>query len=356
MAGQTQDALWRWQHSQVENPPLLLDPVDFLEIPGWLEDDHFAALECYSRSAPLAEPPLPASPLVHFSDVISAGAAARSFFEKNFEPHRVRAEGGLLTSYFEPVLKGSRRRSSTFCIPVYRRPPELEVLPSEHALMKIGLTAGRSFLGALVPYYTRAEIQSGALEGRGLELLYLADPIQAFIMHVQGSGRVELDDGTNVRLSFDGKNGHPYTSISKLLIERSHLAWEDAHLEGMICALQDMPERDLLLTENKSYVFFKELAASDTGPSGSMGTSLFPGRSLAADPLFHQLGIPIWIAAPSLSYEGTPFQRLTVVQDTGSAIKGAKRGDIFAGLGEDAGRVAGRIRHECDFIVLRPSR
>lgn len=354
MVSQNQEALWRWQHTPREKPSLLLDALEFSEIPGWLDDNHCAALSCYLRSAVMAEPPLPVPESSSLKSLLSSADAARIFFEENFVPQRVKAEAGLLTSYFEPVLRGSRTPSPAFPVPVYRRPADLEALAAEHALVTIGLTAGRSVSGQLVPYFTRSEIEAGALHGRGLEILYLADPIHAFIMHVQGSGRVELEGGTTVRLSFDGKNGHPYTSISKILIKRGHLAWEDAHLDGMVSSLRAMAQSDVLLAENKSYIFFKELDVSETAPRGSMGTELSAGRSLAADPLYHDPGLPIWVAAPELFYEGAPFRRLVVAQDTGSAIKGAQRGDIFAGQGAEAGRVAGRIRHKCEFIVLRP--
>ena len=194
------------------------------------------------------------------------------------------------------------------------------------------------------------------MAGLGLEILYLADPVQVFIMHVQGSGLVQLDDGAAVRLTFDGKNGHAYTSIAKVLVERGELSREGAHLEGMVAWLMARPERLALLNENKSYIFFKELEYSAPTPMGSSGAHLQPGRSLAADPLYHAAGTPIWVAAPELTFESAPFHRLLIAQDTGSAITGPQRGDVFAGTGADAGRVAGRIRHRCAFITLRPKR
>ncbi len=279
---------------------------------------------------------------------------ARAFFEQNFAAFRIRAEPGLLTSYFEPVLKGSRTRSREFQVPVYRRPADLKPLPPGHALSADDLTAGREISGRFEPYFTRGEIEAGALEGRGLEILYLADAIDAFIMHVQGSGLVELDDGTAVRLTFDGKNGYPYTSVAKRLVERGDLSIEDAHMEGMVAWLRAQPEPGIYLHENRSYVFFKELAPSEAGPKGSIGAQLFAGRSLAADPLYHKLGMPIWVAAPGLTFDGHPLKRLVVAQDTGSAIRGPQRGDIFAGIGMEAGRIAGRVRHSCEFVILRP--
>jgi membrane-bound lytic murein transglycosylase A len=339
--------LWRWQRVRPEAAPVSLEPIDFGAIEAWREDDHGAALRCFMNSAALAG----------FDQVAKQPALdARLFFEENFTAHRIPGEPGLLTSYFEPVLKGSRRRSALYPVPVYRRPADLEALPDSHPLRKANLTAGRFERGAFEPYFTRGEIEDGALAGSDLELLFVSDPIEAFIMHVQGSGRVELDDGSAVRLSFDGKNGHPYTSLSKLLIARGELTAANAHLDGLIAWLRSGPQALALLRENKSHIFFKELEASAAAPEGSMGVALTPGRSLAADPVYHSLGFPIWVAAPGLTFEGRPFRRLVIAQDTGSAIIGPQRGDIFAGSGAAAGGIAGHIRHACEFIVLLPKR
>lgn len=349
-----EDSLWRWQHSgtQIAKPPV--EALAFADIPGWVEDNHCAALACYLRSVDLANTKLPRPAEDVLEALLADRERVRRFFEENFAPFRILTEPGLLTSYFQPVLKGSRRRSPAFPIPVYSRPADLKPLPPGHALTADGLTAARDAQGRFEPYFTRAEIDAGALAGRGLEILYLADAIETFIMHVQGSGLVELDDGTKARLTFDGKNGHPYTSVAKRLIERGHLAAKDADLEGMVSCLRAHPNPASLLQENKSYIFFQEMNPAEPGPKGSLGAQLSAGRSLAADPLYHTLGIPIWVSAPELAFDGQPFRRLVVAQDTGSAIKGAQRGDIFAGRGGDAGRVAGRIRHKCEFIVLQP--
>jgi membrane-bound lytic murein transglycosylase A len=232
----------------------------------------------------------------------------------------------------------------------------LNPLPPGHELLAARLTAGREISGKFEPYYTRAEIEAGALEGACLEILYLADPIEAFIMHVQGSCKIELEDGSVVRIGFDGKNGHPYTSISRCLVEWGCLTREEADLDGTVAWLRAQPEPQHLLNENKSYIFFKELEAQEAGPMGSMGVTLHGGRSLAVDPWCHGLGTPIWVAAPDLSFDGQPLARLLVAQDTGSAIVGPQRGDIFAGMGAEAGCIAGRIRHRCEFIILRPRR
>jgi membrane-bound lytic murein transglycosylase A len=286
---------------------------------------------------------------------IRARDAAREFFERHFEACRILVEPGLLTSYFEPVLEGSRQPSPAFPIPVYRRPDDLEPLPDGHCLRERGLTAGQRAGEDFRPYFTRAEIEAGAIAGRGLELLYVSDPIMAFVMHVQGSGAVNLAEGGVVRLSFDGKNGHPYTSVGKLMIERGALSLEEASLERVMDWLRRHPgQSGALLAENKSYIFFKELEEGADAPQGSLGCPLFPGRSLAVDPRYHALGLPIWVSAPQLNYEGQAFRRLMVAQDTGSAISGPQRGDLFAGSGVEAGAIAGRVRQSCEFIVLRP--
>ena len=347
MAGTGESELWRWQHSRGEPPALDLEPIGFDSIPGWYDDDHSAALDCYLQSAELTGQPVALK---------EERRRARCFFEETFAAFRVLAAPGLLTSYFEPVLKGSRKRSAGFPVPVYRRPADLRPLPRGHPLTASGLTAGRETQTGFEAYFTRAEIEAGALKGSGLETLYLADPIEAFVMHVQGSGRVELEHGSSVRLTFDGKNGHGYTSISRLLVERALIAREEAHLEGLLAWLRAQPNPQATLNENKSYIFFRELEQSLNAPMGSSGSPLCPGRSLAADPLYHAPGTPIWVAAPELVFHGRQFRRLLVAQDTGSAIVGPQRGDVFAGTAAEAGRVAGRIRHNCEFIVLRPRR
>ncbi len=354
MAANPQGELWRWQHSRAGVTPPGLEPIDFAAIAGWTEDDHSAALECYLQSASLTGQPVPDPAGVQ--SLLGDRQKARDFFEKTFAAFRVLAAPGLLTSYFEPVLKGSRQKSAAFPVPVYRRPPDLSPLLPGHPLSNQGLTAGRETPAGFEPYYTRAEIEAGVLAGRGLEILFVADSLEFFVMHVQGSGLIELDDGSTVRLTFDGKNGHPYTSIAKLLVERGHLTREEADLEGMLAWLRAQPDPRLFLNENKSYIFFKELEHPAAAPRGSCGAELRPGRSLAADPLYHAPGTPIWVVVPELDFEGAPLRRLLIAQDTGSAIIGPQRGDIFAGMGADARRFAGRARHRCEFIVLRPRR
>jgi membrane-bound lytic murein transglycosylase A len=350
--------LWR---CEVEEQAIRLKPISFAEIDGWADDDQaaaFAALlrSCRKRSAANAA----------CKDVLALGDkvdcdAARRFFETHYIPYRVDEEQpGLVTGYYEPEVKGSRERTGKFQVPVYGRPDDLvQVTPDLlRAFYNDGLSVMRRNGEELVPYYTRAEIESGALEGRGLELLYLDDPVELFFMQVQGSGRVQLTDGSWVRLGYAAKNGHPYTSIGKLLVERGGGGPRGLTMQGLKSWLRaDAARGRALMQENKSYVFFRELpqTEADEGPVGAEGVPLTPGRSLAVDAAFHKLGTPIFVAAPDLKTpEGAPFRRLMIAQDVGSAIRGKERGDIFFGTGETAGAIAGRTKQAARFYILLP--
>jgi membrane-bound lytic murein transglycosylase A len=221
------------------------------------------------------------------------------------------------------------------------------------------LTAMRETGDGLVPYFTREEIDRGALAGRGLEILYLADPVELFFMQVQGSGRVRLPDGTRLRLGYAGKNGYPYTSIGKLLLERGEGKANGMSMQVLkdwLCA--DAPRGQRLMWENRSYVFFRELDGREAqdGPIGAAGVALTPGRSLAVDASYHALGLPIFVEAETLvGSDGAPFRKLMIAQDVGSAIRGPERGDIFWGSGEAAGAIAGSTLAPARFIVLLPN-
>ncbi|MEQ1713598.1 MAG: MltA domain-containing protein, partial [Hyphomicrobium sp.] len=208
------------------------------------------------------------------------------------------------------------------------------------------------------PYPTRQEIDEGALAGKGLELLYLADPVDVFFMQVQGSGRIELPDGSMVRVTYDGKNGHPYTSVGRHLIDTGAFAAEQVSLQSLEKWLKSEPARGrTAMWHNKSYVFFRELSGSQAaGPLGAMSIPLTEGRSLAVDTGFHQLGLPVWVSSPKLTHatRAGGFHRLMIAQDVGSAIRGAERGDIYFGSGEAAGRLAGVTKHPANFVVLLP--
>jgi membrane-bound lytic murein transglycosylase A len=354
-------ALLLWK-CEVEHQTLSLRPVSFAEIEGWAQDDQaaaFAALLKSCRKRPSGDPAC--------QDALALGEtvgrkAARRFFEAHYIANRV--EGvppGLVTGYYEPEVEGSRVRTDKFQVPVYGRPDDLvQVKPDFlRAFYNDSRSVMRQDGERLVPYYTRAEIESGALKGRGLELLYLDDPVELFFMQVQGSGRVRLTDGSWVRLGYAAKNGHSYTSIGKRLVARGEKPPQALTMDGLKSWLRADPARGrALMQENESYVFFRELPETEAGdgPVGAQGVSLTPGRSLAVDAAFHALGTPIFVAAPDLAVGGAPFRRLMIAQDVGSAIRGPQRGDIFFGTGDDAGAIAGTTKEAASFYVLLPKR
>jgi membrane-bound lytic murein transglycosylase A len=351
--------VWRWE---VEDRTLSLKPISFAEIEGWSTDDHasaFAALLKSCRKKSARDPACKEA--LRLGEKVSRDVARR-FFETYYIPHRV--EGvppGLVTGYYEPEVNGSRERSGKFQVPVYRRPDDLVQMKPDllRAFFNDTLSVMRQDGDQLVPYYTRAEIEAGALQGRGLELLYLDDPIELFFMQVQGSGRVRLTDGSWVRLGYAAKNGHSYTSIGKLLVERGEGRPRALTMEGLKSWLRADPARGrALMRENRSYVFFRELpqAEAGAGPVGAQGVPLTPGRSLAVDASYHALGTPIFVTAPDLAVGGAPFRRLMIAQDVGSAIKGPQRGDIFFGTGDAAGAIAGTTKEAAEFYILLPNR
>jgi membrane-bound lytic murein transglycosylase A len=354
-------------------------PLEFAQVPGWDQDDHAAAFKAFlkscervvaaarERTAADKAPPPPAA-LVAACVAASrlAGpvkrAAAKAFFEQNFTPNAVAHEGppGLLTGYYEPMLQGSRTPQGAFQTPVYKRPPDLVNLVDETQRGTVGtaLTHVRKTDQGTAPYPTRAEIEQGVLKGRNLELLYLADPVELFFLQVQGSGRVKLADGSIVRIHYDGKNGHPYTSIGRYLIEKGLLAADKVSMGALKRWLKADPERaKQVLWQNASYVFFRELKGPErAGPLGALGTQLTPGRSLAVDASHYVLGLPIYVSGEGMTHvdKAGAFNRLMIAQDVGSAIKGPERGDIYFGSGDAAGRLAGVTKHAGRFIVLLP--
>ncbi len=351
-------ALWRWQHPG--NPDEIVThrcfaPVGFDLLPGWQDDDHAEALRAFLNFR--GQDPC----LNRLLDIAAAWTGpARSFFETWFRPYRIGHEpGGLLTGYFEPELAASLHTAPGYPFPVYRLPDDLELMAEPQAGLPAGaqLTAHRRIGDRLEPYFTRAEIEAGALAGRGLEIAWVRDAVELYIMHVQGSGVLVCKEG-RIRVTFAGKNGHAYTSIGKRLIETGHLDAAAASLDKVVAWLRANPaEGKALMHENKSYIFFEFLTGEDAvrGPRGSFGASLVPGRSMAVDPRIHRPGLPIWVDAPGLDAGGFRFPRLMLAHDTGSAIRGAERGDVFFGTGADAGQAAGSLKHPCRFFALLPA-
>jgi membrane-bound lytic murein transglycosylase A len=356
-------------------PDTALEPVAFGDLDGWAADDHALAFSTFRAScAPLLrraapdERPLTAA-LAQVCrraaalDKVDAGKA-RAFFEENFRPVRIARLGetqGFLTGYYEPIVDGSRVPTREFTVPMYRRPDDL-VAPGEHkgeAFPNRGPAFRRTADGKQVPYFDRGEIEDGALDGRHLEICWLRDPIAAFSIHIQGSARVRLEDGLILRLNYAAHNGHPYTPVGRILIERNLVPRDEMSLDRIRQWMRDNPdETKELRRKNQAYVFFRITGLADERePAGGQGVRLTPGRSIAVDRPFHAYGTPFFIEAElpiDSAAPRTPLRRLMIAQDTGSAIVGPARADIYFGAGDDAGRIAGRVRHPGRFAMLIP--
>jgi membrane-bound lytic murein transglycosylase A len=359
-------------------PDSQFEPVAWVDLPGWASDDHAAAFAAFnascrpilarrhgaaeSRSMALAlrEPCRDARTVR-----ADQGAAVRSFFEHHFVALRLARLGdqaGFVTGYYEPILDGSRIQSDAFPVPVHRRPASLFV--RGHRQSSAGLpNKGQVFrkIGRrkLVPFYDRAEIEDGALAGRGLELCWLRSHTDLLFMQIQGSARIRLDDGTTLRLNYDSHNGYPYTPVGRVLIDRGIVPKEEMSMQRIRKWMEENPDgAGELRRQNRSYVFFRKVNLRDQDePLGAQGIPLVAGRSIAVDKALHVYGTPFYIHGVLPLDSATsqmPFQRLMLAQDTGSAIIGPARADIYFGAGTEAGRIAGQLRHPAQFAILVP--
>ena len=337
-------------------PDFRYEPVSFAELPGWADDDHWAAFGAFGSSADVVGGAVGRAE-ASASGVVTADQA-RVFFEAHFKPHRVvhGSTSGLLTGYYEPVIVGSLERTAHFSVPIYKRPPDLEnvVAESERGAKSSGLTHVRRTAHGVEPYATRREIEEGALAGLGLELCFVADAVDAFFLQVQGSGVIVLPDGRQMRVTYDGKNGHPYTSVGRVLIDEGVLTADQVTLQSLNDWLRADPVRARpVLWRNESFVFFRALEGDYA--VGVLGTRLYEGRSLAVDTAFHALGLPIYVEARGMTHVGVSgLNRLMVAHDVGSAIKGPERGDVYFGTGDTALALAGVTKHPVTFYVLLP--
>jgi len=339
-----------YRHYYPLPPRLTLRAARFDELDGW-DDDHLAAVvpaflrSCAAVTARGDSEPF--DPVAKSGDFGTVGdwrplcvdamalphtdAAARAFFASNFTPLIAGNNGnpdGLFTGYFEIVLNGSRRREGPYQTPIYRPPPNPKA-------------------------YTRAQIDDGALAGKGLELLWVDDPIGAYFLHVQGSGMVRLTDGKTVRLGYDGGNGQPFVSIGRLLVERSEIPLKDMTMQTLRAWIAAHGAAGkALMREDPSFVFFKEITGD--GPYGSEKVVLTARRSLAVDRRFIPLGMPLWLDATQRFSTGT-IRQLVVAQDTGGAIKGPVRGDLYCGGGDVAGEEAGAMNALGHYALLVPN-
>jgi membrane-bound lytic murein transglycosylase A len=359
-------------------PPerLTLESVAFSDLPGWGDDRQSEALSAFLRSCP---PLSKSGPSVSGADgagpqfgtaadwakicedakSVPAGddVAARAFFEKRFGPFEAGNNGdaeGLFTGYYVPELKGSRQKSAEYRVPIYRVPDDL--VTADLGLFKPDLKGvhivGKVEKGKLKPYDNRAEIDAGALADRGFEILYVDDPIDAFFLHIQGSGRVVMEDGSKASIGYAGTNGQPYVAIGRSLADSGALAKDDVSMQSIRKWLADHPgEAEKTMEANPSYVFFRELPGD--AAIGAQGVALTPERSLAVDHRFLPYGLPLWLDAEAPD-AGARLRRLVIAQDTGGAIKGPVRGDFFWGFGHEAGEKAGRMKSKGRYFLLLP--
>lgn len=284
-----------------------------------------------------------------------APGSEEAFFRDQFRAVRVAEGKGFATGYYEPEIAASLTRQPGYDVPLYRRPADLIDVPlGDFAPGLKGRTIrGRVQGTRLVPYATRADIAAGALVGRSLELAWAADPFEAFFLEIQGSGRLRLPDGRIIRIGYDGQNGRDYVAIGRLLIDQGRLERGKAGMREIIAWLRANPaEAPAILNANPSKIFFRELKGD--GPVGAMGAAVTPNVSVAADPAFIPLGAPLLVDT-MLTGPATPFTRLMVAQDTGGAIKGANRIDLFLGPGADAAAIAGAQSAPATLTLLIPA-
>ena len=354
-----------------------LEPVKWSELAGWTTDDHLAAFAAYQTSCRALRkiPRTDDSRPIHgaLGNVCRKAIAlqpqdahtARAFFEQNFQPVRIARLGevqGLLTGYFEPIVAGSRFPNPEFPVPLYRRPRDLVAAgykPGSTAFPNKGVRIGRrTGNNELVPYHDRGAIEAGALDGQKLEICWLKDPFDLLAIQIEGSGRVVLEDGTPVRVSYDSHNGYNYSSVERVLVERNLMSRKEMSRERIRAWMAAYPEEAAKVrATNRAYAFFRVTGLTNEGePVGAQGVPLTPGRSIAVDQM-HEYGTPFFIEA-NLPIESvkpaSPFRRLMIAQDTGSAIVGPARADLYLGAGDEAGRIAGRIRHPGRFVMLLP--
>jgi membrane-bound lytic murein transglycosylase A len=350
-------------------PPdrLVLQRASFADLPGWSADDPAAALPALAASCKAVGAGSAASSIdLRPEDwreacaelpSVSGTEAARAFFERRFAPYFARNGNeakGLFTGYYEAELHGSHHQTERYSVPLYRRPPELVTvdLGRFRPSLEGERIAGKVERGALVPYPARAEIERGALAGRNLELVWVDSAVDAFFLAIQGSGRVTLDDGKTLRVGYDGDNGRPYVAIGRVLVERG-VPKERITMPFLRDWLGKNPDQAQdLLDANPSFVFFQTL--DGPGPLGSQGVALTAGRSVAVDRRFVPMGLPVWIDTTDPVETGGKLRRLFVAQDTGGAIRGPVRADIFFGFGSEAANHAGVLKGTGSWWLLLP--
>ena len=353
-------------------------PLNWSGVTGWADDDPLPAFKTFRASCkPIAaqKGPLADSKALGTSlrepciaaraEDISDSAKAREFFERHFIPlqiSRVGEDAGFVTGYYEPIVDGSRVQTDVYNVPVYRRPSNLFVRGYSQANASMpnkGQVFRKIGRRKLVPYYDRGEIEDGAIAGRGLEVVWLKSQTDLLFIQIQGSARIKLEDGSIVRINYDAHNGYPYVPVGRVLIERNIVPKDQMSMQKIREYMEQSPDAAKeLRRQNRSYVFFREVKlAADDEAVGAQGVPLTAGRSIAVDKNLHVYGTPFFIEGNlpiETDVSNTPFRRLMIAQDTGSAIIGPARADIYFGAGADAGRVAGRLKNPARFVMLLP--
>ncbi len=356
-----------------------LRPCNFSALKGWEDDDHALAFKAflvssqYMQKAPYKTRSLGvdgkalgrvAKKALDFSQnhpVLKS--TAQRFFEEEFVPHLIEPigeESGFVTGFFEPLVSASLQKSDLYSFPLYQRPSELVDVDTNNRpkTMDDYFRFGRHGKNGIEEFSDRAAIQAGALEGRNLELVWLQNKVDVFFIHIQGSAKLALDNGDIMRVTYAAKTGHPYTSVAKVLCQQTNTEPKDMTADRLADWMRNNPnEMDSLLAHNQSYIFFKQVLGLDLndGPIAAAKTPLIARRSLAVDRTLHTFGSPIWLnTTEPLPVDERPFAQLMFAHDTGSAIIGPGRGDIFTGTGEEAGYIAGKIRHAASMTILVP--
>lgn len=355
----------------VRLPNAQVEPLTFAALDGWKDDDQAEAFDAFMKScrailngtkAMRAARPVYGGLFTVCERAKAAGPldrdAARAFFEANFKPVRVKpaneTQQGFYTGYYETEVHGSLVKTDEYSVPIYRKPDNL--LMPKNGRGKPTRIAGK---GKYVPYYDRTEIEEGVLHGKGLEICWVKNPVDAFFAQIQGSTRVKLEDGKMLRLNYEAHNGLPYTPVGRFLIDRGIVTKEEMSMDRIRAWMDANPDEGReLRRKNRSFVFFRQTAlAAHEECIGAQGVPLTPLRSVAVDKKLHVYGTPVWIDADLPIDSETPdtkFRRLMLAQDTGSAIIGPARADIYFGSGEAIGSVAGRIKQYGQFVMLAP--
>jgi membrane-bound lytic murein transglycosylase A len=339
-----------------------LQAAEWRDLTGWGEDQLGSALVALTASCRNLGDQAIWSQVCREATEIQGqdNRALQIWFETRFKPWALTqpdgSRNGLVTGYYEPLIKGSRTSSNHYAHPVFAPPDDLitvdlaELFPELKHLRLRGRIEGRK----LIPYYSRAEWTPQEATRTQGALAWVNDPLDLFFMQIQGSGQIQLPDGSRIRLNYADQNGHPYRSIGKWLIDQGYLKADQASMQGIKAWAKANPARMTeMLNANPSMVFFRELSAQGSGPQGAMGISLTPERSIAIDPRHITLGAPVWLATTRPNSD-QPLNRLMVAQDTGGAIRGVVRADFYWGSGNDAGSLAGRMKQQGRMWVFMP--